>query len=304
MLPHRHKKGSVQTPMSILVDKNTKVICQGITGAAGAFHTKACLEYGTQMVGGVTPGKGGQSVEGVPVYDFVSEACAEHRIDAAISFVPGAFSRDSCFEVFDAGIKFLVLTPEGIPDHDVVDIANYGRSKGARVLGPGTAGIIAPGKCKVGAHPARMFKEGRAGVVSKSGALSYEVGKTLSEAGIGQSTVLAIGGGPVWGFTQRDAVELFQQDDETDVIVLLGEIGGSMEEEAADFISKHVTKPVVSLIVGRAAPAGKSLGHAGAIIEGSRGTAASKIEALERAGVRTAKTPQELAKLIKQVRGC
>ncbi len=289
--------------MAILINRDTQVLVCAITGRSGQLQTKVMLDYGTKVAAGVTPGKGGQSVEGVPVYDFVSEACAEHRIDAAISFVPGAFSRDSCFEVFDAGIKFLVLTPEGIPDHDVVDIVSYARSKGAHVLGPGTAGIIAPGKCKVGAHPARMFKEGRAGVVSKSGALSYEVGKTLSEAGIGQSTVLAIGGGPVWGFTQRDAVELFQQDDETDVIVLLGEIGGSMEEEAADFISKHVTKPVVSLIVGRAAPAGKSLGHAGAIIEGSRGTAASKIEALEHAGVRTAKTPQELVELIKQVRG-
>jgi len=290
--------------MAILINRDTQVLVCAITGRSGQLQTKVMLDYGTKVVAGVTPGKGGQTVEGVPVYDFISEACAEHRIDAAISFVPGAFSKDSCYEVLDAGIKFLVLTPEGIPDHDVVDVVNYAGAKGARVLGPGTAGIIAPGKCKVGAHPARMFKEGRAGVVSKSGALSYEVGKTLTEAGIGQSTVLAIGGGPVWGLTQRDAVELFQQDEETDVIVLLGEIGGSMEEEAADFISKHVTKPVVSLIVGRAAPAGKSLGHAGAIIEGSRGTAASKIEALERAGVRTAKTPQELAELIKQVRGC
>lgn len=290
--------------MAILINRDTTVLVQGITGKSGALQTRVMLDYGTKVVAGVTPGKGGQSVEGVPVYDFVCEAVEHHRIDAAISFVPGPFARDSCFEVIDSGIKFLVLTPEAIPDHDVIDVLHYAKSRGARILGPGTAGVISPGKCKLGAHPARMFREGTVGVVSKSGALSYEVGKTLTEAGIGQSTVLAIGGGPVWGMTQRDAVEMFQDDPETDVIVVLGEIGGSMEEEAALLIAERVTKPVVSLIVGRAAPEGRSLGHAGAIIEGSRGTAQSKIEALSRAGARIARTPQEMVQLITEIRGC
>lgn len=289
--------------MSILINNNTRVLVQAITGKSGILQTRAMKEYGTNIVVGVTPGKGGLTVEDVPVYDTVLEAVNNHAVDAAISFVPPKFAKDSCFEVVDSGIKFLVLTTEGIPDHDVIDILSYAKSKGTRILGPGTAGIIAPGKCKLGAHPGRMYREGRVGVVSKSGALSYEVGKTLTEAGIGQSAVAAIGGGPIWGMTSRDLVELYQEDDQTDLIVLLGEIGGSMEEEAAGFISKYVTKPVVSLIVGRAAPEGKSLGHAGAIIEGSKGTAASKIEALSKAGVHIAKTPQEIIQIIQRIRG-
>lgn len=289
--------------MAILINKETTVLVQGITGRSGALQTKVMLDYGTKVVAGVTPGKGGSSVHGVPVYDFVSEALREHPADVAISFVPAAFARDACLEIIDGGIKFLVLTTEGIPDHDMMQIIAYAKSKGTKILGPGTAGLIAPGKCKVGAHPPRMFKEGNVGVVSKSGALSYEVGKTLTEAGIGQSTVVAIGGGPVWGLTQRDIIELFQKDKETDVIVLLGEIGGSMEEEAAEFIARQVTKPVVAMIVGRSAPPGKSLGHAGAIIQGSKGTAQAKIEALTRAGARIARTPQEIVRLILELRG-
>lgn len=289
--------------MSILINRDTKVLVQAITGRSGRLQTKAMKEYGTNIVAGVTPGKGGMTVEGVPVYDFVADAVKEHDIDAAISFVPPRFAKDSCYEIIDGGIRFLALTTEGIPDHDVIDILSYARSKGTRILGPGTAGIIAPGKCKLGAHPGRMYTEGRVGVVSKSGALSYEVGKTLTEAGIGQSTVVAISGGPIWGLTQKDIIELFQQDEETDIIVLLGEIGGSMEEEAAEFIADHVDKPVVSMIVGRAAPAGKSLGHAGAIIQGSKGTARSKIEMLSRAGAQIARTPQEIVKLIREIRG-
>ena len=197
----------------------------------------------------------------------------------AISFVPPRFTKDACFEIIQAGIKFLVITAEGIPDHDVVDILAYAQANGCTVLGPGTAGVISPGKCKLGAHPPRMYIQGSVGLVSKSGALSYEIGKMLTEAGIGQSTVLAIGGGPIWGLTQKEVVELFEHDPETDIIVLVGEIGGTMEEEAAEFIAEQVTKPVVAMIVGRAAPKGKSLGHAGAIIEGNRGTAQAKIEA-------------------------
>lgn len=289
--------------MTVLINKETTVLVQGITGRSGALQTKVMLDYGTRVVAGVTPGKGGSSVHGVPVYDFVADACKEQPVDAAICFVPPPFAKDACFETIDSGIKFLVLTTEGIPDHDMAQIIAYARAKGTKILGPGTAGLIAPGKCKLGAHPPRMFREGSVGLVSKSGALSYEVGKTLTEAGIGQSTVLAIGGGPVWGLAQREVLGLFQEDEETDVIVLLGEIGGSMEEEAAEFIAEHVTKPVVAMIVGRAAPKGKSLGHAGAIIEGSKGTAQAKIEALAQAGAYIARTPQEIVRLINELGG-
>ncbi|KAF0194539.1 MAG: succinyl-CoA synthetase alpha subunit [Bacillota bacterium] len=289
--------------MAILINENTQILIQGITGKSGALQAKVMKQYGTKVVAGVTPGRGGQEVEGVPVYDLVSEAVRAHRIDAAISFVPAVFAKDSCMEIFDVGIKFLVLTTEGITDHDMVDIVAYARTKGARILGPGTAGLISPGKSKAGAHPPRMYTEGRVGVISKSGALSYEVGKNLTEAGIGQSTVLSVGGGPVWGMTQKDVVELFQADPETEIIVLLGEIGGTMEEEAAEYITNHLNKPVVTMIVGRAAPVGKSLGHAGAIIEGNKGTAAAKLELLQKAGARIASSPREIIQIIKEMRG-
>jgi len=289
--------------MAILIDENTKVLVQGITGRSGALQTKVMKEYGTKIVAGVTPGKGGNTVEGIPVYDFVAEAVAEHPIDAAISFVPPRFTKDACFEIIQAGIKFVVITAEGIPDHDVINILAYAKANGCTVLGPGTAGVISPGKCKLGAHPPQMYTQGNVGLVSKSGALSYEIGKILTEAGIGQSTVLAIGGGPIWGLTQKEVIELFEHDPETDIIVLVGEIGGTMEEEAAEFIAEQVTKPVVSMIVGRAAPKGKSLGHAGAIIQGNRGTAQAKIQALSQAGAHIARTPQEIVELIKRIRG-
>lgn len=289
--------------MSILINSETRVLVQGITGRSGSLQTRSMVEYGTKVVAGVTPGKGGTDVDGIPVYDFVAEALEHHRVDAAINFVPPHLAKEACYEVIDGGIKLLVLTTEGIPDHDVVEVLNYAKAKGTIVLGPGTAGVIAPGKCKLGAHPSRMFTEGRVGLVSKSGALSYEIGKTLSEEGIGQSTIVALGGGPIWGLTQKDIIAMYQEDDETDIIVLLGEIGGSSEEEAAEFIASYVTKPVISMIVGRAAPEGKSLGHAGAIIEGSKGTAESKNRALAEAGVRTARTPQQIAQIIRQIRG-
>lgn len=289
--------------MAILVGKDTKVLVQGITGRSGSLQTKVMKKYGTNIVAGVTPGKGGTMIEGVPVFDFAREAVEQYSIDAAINFVPPRFAKDACLEIIDAGIKLLVLTTEGIADHDVIEVLSYARLKGTRVLGPGTAGIIAPGKCKLGAHPPWMYVEGRVGIVSKSGALSYEVGKTLTEAGIGQSTVVALGGGPIWGLTQRDIIELFEEDEDTEAIVLLGEIGGNTEIDAAEFIASSVSKPVVSMIVGRAAPEGKSLGHAGAIIEGSRGTAESKNRALSAAGVYTVKTPYEIVKTIKEIRG-
>lgn len=280
--------------MAILIDRDTRVLVQGITGKSGALQAQIMQEAGTNIVAGVTPGKGGQAVNGVPVYDYVAEAKAAHDFDAVISFVPPAGAKDSTFEAIDAGVRLVVLTTENIPMHDVIEMITYARNKGVHLIGPGCAGVISPGQSKVGSHPVRFFMPGRVGIVSKSGALSYEIGKSLSEAGIGQSTVAAIGGGPQWGFTQRDAVALFQDDPETDVIVLLGEIGGSQEEDAADYIRRHVTKPVVALIVGRAAPEGKSLGHAGAIVSGDVGTAATKRARLTGAGAAVVDNAQQL----------
>lgn len=287
--------------MSILINKDTKVLVQGITGKSGSLQTKAMLDAGTNIVAGVTPGKGGQEVYGIPVYNFVAEAKAQHDFDAVICFVPPRVAKDSCFEAIDAGVKLLVLTTEEIALHDVVEIIAYAKAHGTTLIGPGCAGVIAPGVCKVGAHPVRFFQKGNVGIVSKSGALSYEIGKTLTDNGIGQSSVVAIGGGPIWGFTQRDAVELYEKDPETKAIVLLGEIGGGLEEAAAAYIKAHVTKPVVSLIVGRNAPTGKSLGHAGAIVSGNVGTAATKIAALEDAGVHVVKNPVELVEQVRQL---
>lgn len=285
--------------MAILIHKDTKVLVQAITGKSGSLQTKVMLEAGTQIVAGVTPGKGGQDIYGIPVYDYVSEAKKEHDFDTVISFVPPAGAKDSCFEAIDAGIRLLVLTTEEIPLQDVVEIIAYAKAHDTVLVGPGCAGVIAPGICKVGAHPVRFFMPGNVGVVSKSGALSYEIGKTLTDYHIGQSSVVAIGGGPMWGFTQKDAIALYDKDPDTKVIVLLGEIGGGSEEEAADFIKDHVTKPVVSLIVGRNAPQGRSLGHAGAIVNGNVGTAKTKMAALKDAGVYVVKNPTEMVDTIR-----
>ena len=287
--------------MSILIDKNTKVLILGITGKSGRLQTEIMKKYGTNIAAGVTPGKGGAEVEGIPVYDFVKEATDQYSINAAISFVPPPYLKDSCFEVIENNIKLLVISTEGIPEHDVVEILQFAANKGTRILGPGSAGLISPGKCKLGAHPPQLYREGHVGVVSKSGALSYEVGKTLTENGIGQSTVVGLGGGPFWGLTQSNILQLFEKDDETDIIILLGEIGGTMEEEAAKLIKEKVSKPVISLIVGKSAPQGKSLGHAGAIIEGNLGTAESKINALREAGALIANNHMEIVKLIKKI---
>jgi len=285
--------------MSILVSRDSKVLVQAITGKSGQLQTKAMLEAGTNIVAGVTPGKGGQEVLGIPVYNYVGEAKKEHDFDTVICFVPPAGAKDSCFEAIDAGIRLLVLTTEEMALSDVVEVIAYAKAHNTILVGPGCAGVIAPGICKVGAHPVRFFNKGRVGIVSKSGALSYEIGKTLSDAGIGQSSVVAIGGGPLWGFTQRDAIELYEQDPDTDVIVLLGEIGGDSEEKAAAYIAENVKKPVVSLIVGRTAPKGKSLGHAGAIVSGNTGTAATKIAALKSAGVHVVSNPTELVATVR-----
>jgi len=290
--------------MSILVDQHTTVLVQGITGRSGSLQTRVMKEYGTNVVAGVTPGKGGMEIHGIPVYDFVAEAVEAHpSINAAISFVPARFVKDSAMEAMDSGIELQVITAEEVPDQDVLDIVATAQARGVTLLGPGTPGLIAPGKCKLGAHPARMYREGSVGLVSKSGALSYEIGKNLTEAGIGQSTVVGIGGGPIWGLSQTEVLRRFQEDPETDIIVFVGEIGGTMEQEAAAFIAQNVDKPVVGIIVGRAAPEGKSLGHAGAIIEGSHGTAEAKIEALTAAGVRMVRTPQDIAAAITELRG-
>jgi len=289
--------------MAILIDTNTRVLVQGITGRVGSFQTKIMQDYGTKIVAGVTPGKGGMEVDGIPVYDFIEEALQEHEVDAAISFVPARFAKDAALEVIDRGIHFLVVTAEGIPDQDVFTILNYAATKGTKVLGPDTPGLISPGKCKLGVHPHRMFTEGRVGVLSKSGALSYEVCRILTKNGIGQSTVVGIGGGPLWGLSQQAILGIFEEDPETEIIVLLGEVGGTTEQEAAAFIKGYMDKPVISLIAGRTAPRGAQMGHAGAIIEGEEGTAESKIRALRGAGSFIAKNPSEIPTIIEKSRG-
>ena len=248
---------------------------------------------------GVTPGKGGTHIHSIPVYDLVAEAVAENVVDAAISFVPARFAFDAAMEVIGGGIPLLVLTAEGIPEQDVVQLLQYAALKETTVLGPDTPGLISPGRCKLGVHPESMFMEGPVGIVSKSGSLSYEVGRMLSAHGIGQSTVVGIGGGPIWGISQQRVLDLFENDPQTETIVLLGEVGGRLEHDAASYICDHVTKPVVALIVGRSAPQGPQMGHAGAIIEGEEGTAASKIKALKEAEAIIARSSMEIAEIIK-----
>ena len=287
--------------MAILIKNDTRVLVQGITGTVGSFQSKIMQDYGTNIVAGVTPGKGGMSIHGIPVYDFVEEAVQEHAIDAAISFVPARFAKDAALEILSNRIGFLVLPTEGIPDQDVVTILRYAAIKGAIVLGPDTPGLISPGKCKLGVHPHAMFTEGRVGIVSKSGSLSYEVGRVLTQHGIGQSTVAGIGGGPIWGLSQVAVLKMFEQDPETKAVVMLGEVGGRLEHDAAQFIGRCMKKPVVALIVGRTAPEGTQMGHAGAIIEGEEGKARSKIAALEKAGAMIAKSALDIPDLIKKM---
>jgi len=288
--------------MTILIDKNTRVIIQGITGKVGSFQAKIMKDYGTNIVAGVTPGKGGMDVHGIPVYDFIEEACEINRPNAAFCFVPARYVHEAAFEVIKSRIELLIITSEGVPDKDMLDILHYAKFNGIRVIGPDTPGIISPGVCKLGVHPDKMFIKGHVGVLSKSGALSYEICKNLTENNIGQSTVVGIGGGPIWGSTQKEILELFFNDSETKVVVLLGEVGGSMEIEAAEYIRANPAKPVISLIVGRNAPEGAQMGHAGAIIEGKEGTAKFKIEALSKAGVLIAENPLEVVQHIHNLR--
>lgn len=287
--------------MAILVDEQTRALIQGITGRVGSFQARVMMEYGTDIVAGVTPGKGGTSIDGVPVYDFVEEVLRDHEVDVALCFVPARMAKDAAIEAIDNGVGLLVLTTAGIPDQDVLFIMDYASTKGTRVLGPDTPGLVSPGKCKLGVHPNRVLKEGSIGVVSKSGALSYEVCKQITENGFGQSTVVGIGGGPLWGTTQRDTLEMFEDDSHTKAIVLLGEVGGVMEHEAADFIERHMSKPVISLIVGRSVPRGTQMGHAGAIIDGESETAESKIAALAKAGSCIAEKPADIITFLQKL---
>jgi succinyl-CoA synthetase alpha subunit len=273
--------------MSILIDRHTRVLVQGITGSVGSFQTKIMKQHGTRILAGVTPGKGGKTIHDVPVFDFVQEAVQKDSLDAAISFVPARFIKDAAIEIIDAGIPFLVITSEGVPDWDMLAIVEHAQRMGTKILGPDTPGLVSPGKCKLGVHPDRMLLEGNVGILSKSGALSYEVCKTLTEHGIGQSTVVGIGGGPIWDLTQPDILRMFQDDQETNVIILLGEVGGKMEIEAADFIKECMDKPP-----------GAQMGHAGAIIHENETTAAYKIEILREAGAIIAKNPMEIPEII------
>lgn len=289
--------------MSIIVDKNTRLLVQGITGREGSFHTTQMVEYGTNVVAGVTPGGLGKEVAGVPVFNTVADAVKETQPNASIIFVPAKFAPDAIYEAIDGGIPFVVCITEGVPVIDMVPVYDYVKRKGARLLGPNCPGLITPGQAKIGIMPGFIHRPGKVGLVSRSGTLTYEVVNALTEAGMGQSTAVGIGGDPIIGTNFVDVLRLFQDDPETEAIVMLGEIGGSDEEDAAAFIKANVTKPMASFIAGRTAPEGKRMGHAGAIISGGAGTAAGKIAALEDAGVRVADSPSQVPVLLKQAMG-
>lgn len=281
--------------MSILIDKNTRVLCQGITGKAGQFHARQCIDYGTQLVGGVTPGKGGETVEGVPVYDSVSEAVAATGANATMIFVPAAFTADAILEAADAGIPLIVAITEGVPVLDMVRVRRAMCDHPSVLIGPNCPGIITPEECKIGIMPGYIHRRGAIGVISRSGTLTYEAVWQLTSLGLGQSTCIGLGGDPIVGTSFVDLLRRFQEDPQTEGVLLIGEIGGTAEEEAAAFITQHFTKPVAAFIAGRTAPPGKRMGHAGAIISGGHGTAKEKIAALEAAGIVVAESPADMA---------
>jgi succinyl-CoA synthetase alpha subunit len=287
--------------LSVLVDKSTRLLVQGITGKEGTFHALQMRDYGTNIVGGITPGKGGTTHEGFAVFNTVADAVRETEANASVIYVPPPFAADAIMEAADAGVALIVCITEGIPAIDMVEAFHYVRSRGVRLVGPNCPGVISPGKCKVGIMPARIHKEGRVGVVSRSGTLTYEAVGQLTALGIGQSTCIGIGGDPIIGTTQRDAVELFNNDPDTDAIVMIGEIGGSAEEEAAEYVKQHVKKPVVGFICGQTAPPGRRMGHAGAIIAGGKGTAAEKMTAMTAAGIHVVNSPADIGAKVKEV---
>src|SRR5881394_917110 len=289
--------------MAIIVDRDTKLVVQGATGREGSFHTLRNRGYGTNVVAGVTPGKAGQDLEGIPVFDTVAESVAEAGANTAMIFVPARFAADAIYEAVDAGIGTVICIAEGLPAHDMLRVYNYIRPRGITMLGPNCPGALSPGKANVGIIPAEIFREGAVGVVSRSGTLTYQIGHELTQRGLGNSTIVGIGGDPVVGCSFIDILERFEADDETELIVLVGENGGDEEEKAAAFIETGVTKPVIAYIAGFTAPPGKTMGHAGAIISGSSGTAQAKKEALEERGVRVGTTPTEVADLAAETAG-
>jgi succinyl-CoA synthetase alpha subunit len=293
--------------LSILVDKNTRLAVQGLTGREGTFHTLQSIAYGTKVVAGVTPGKGGTVHEQIPVFNTVAEAVEKEGANATVIFVPPPFAADAILEAASTRIPLIVCITEGVPTVDMVRVAKYLKESGSRLIGPNCPGIISPGRCKIGIMPGRIFKEGNVGVVSRSGTLTYEAVWQLTERGIGQSTCIGIGGDPIIGTNFLDSLELFNADPETEYVVMIGEIGGTAEEEASDYIRKNMKKPVVGFVAGQTAPPGRRMGHAGAIISGGKGTAAEKLDAMRRCGLHVATSPADIgetmAKVIKEKRG-
>jgi succinyl-CoA synthetase alpha subunit len=289
--------------VAILVDKNTRVLTQGITGATGQFHTRACKEYGTQMVAGVTPGKGGTSFEGIPIFDTVSRAVAETAANASVIYVPPPFAADAIMEAVDAAIPFIICITEGVPVRDMIRVKRYLEGKKSLLLGPNCPGVITPGECKIGIMPGHIHRQGSIGVVSRSGTLTYEAVDQLTRLGMGQSSCVGIGGDPVHGLEFIDVLDLFNRDAATQAMVMIGEIGGSAEEEAAAWINANMKKPVVGFIAGQTAPPGKRMGHAGAIISGGKGTAREKIAAMKSAGIRMASSPAVIGRTMQEALG-
>ncbi len=288
--------------MAILIDEKTKVLVQGITGNQGTFHTDLMVRYGTRLVAGTSPGKGGQEVSGVPVYNTVDQAMQNHGPNASVLFIPAPFVRDAAFEAIAAGVDLLVIITEGVPLHDAMEVMAYAAAEGTRVLGPNTFGVLTPGRCKIGIMPGHVFARGDIGLVSRSGTLSYEIAHSLAAAGLGVSTAVGMGGDRVVGISFVDALKDFEHDDETEAAVLVGEIGGTAEEEAAEFI-KTMDTPVVAYLAGRSAPPGKRMGHAGAIVEGDRGNYSSKKQALQEGGALVADLPWEVPGLVRELTG-